>query len=166
VLTRARQGTTTVGFAFTHLLKHPPAAFLVYLAIAKLHRSGGLGSKLFEYAWRTAEGVAAGRGNELLGVAWEIDDPQRAPDEAERERRVRRRAFFTRLGGEPFSGAYIQPPVNGPKPVPMLLMWRGTPGRASPPMQNLVRAIYFEKYGAANGIPGETLEDLLGRLST
>ena len=163
VLTRARRAEATVGFAVTHLLKRPAAAFLVYLAVARQLRGGGIGSSLFEFAWRAAERIAAGRGIDLLGMTWEIDDPERAPDATERQRRVKRREFFTRLGGERLAAAYYQPPVNGPTPVPMLLMWRGRPERASPPVRDLVRAIYFEKYGAANGVPAETLEALLER---
>jgi GNAT superfamily N-acetyltransferase len=164
VLTRARRAETTVAFAVTHLLKRPPTAFLVYLAVAKEQRGGGIGSTLFEHAWSTAERVAAGRGSDLLGMIWEIDDPERAPDDPERQRRVKRREFFMRLGGTPLAAAYLQPPVNGPAPVPMRLMWRGRPGRVSPPVQDLVRAIYFEKYGAANGIAAATLEGLLERV--
>jgi GNAT superfamily N-acetyltransferase len=162
VLTRARRAATgTVGFAVTHLLKQPPAAFLVYLAVAKQERGGGIGSQLFEYAWSTAERAAAERGRDLLGVTWEIDDPDRAPNVAEREHRVRRRNFFAHLGGAPLGVAYLQPPVNGPAPVPMRLMWRGKQGRATPDIHALVRAIYFEKYGAANGVRKATLDRLL-----
>jgi GNAT superfamily N-acetyltransferase len=161
VLTRARQPAGTIGFAVTHLLKQPPAAFLVYLAVARQARGGGIGSRLFEYAWSTAERAAAERGYELLGVTWEIDDPDRAPNAAEREHRVTRRNFFARLGGAPLAVAYLQPPVNGPVPVPMRLMWRGKAGQPSPDVRALVRAIYFEKYGAANGVRTETLERLL-----
>ena len=164
VLTRARQGAATIGFTVTHLLKHPPAAFLIYLAVAAKQRGGGIGSRLFEHAWITAQSVAALRGSELLGMTWEIDDPELAPDDAERQRRVRRSEFFRRLGGVPLPGAYFQPPVNGPKPVPMLLMWRGKPGRSTPPVADLVRAIYFEKYGAANGIAAGILEALFKRV--
>ena len=160
VLTRARQDAATVGFAVTHLLRRPPAAFLVYLAVARERRGGGIGGELFEHAWRTAERTAAGRGSNLLGMTWEIDDPERASDAAERQRRVKRRRFFERLGGAALAVEYVQPPVNGPMPVPMLLMWRGRP---APPVSDLVRAIYFEKYGAANGIPIATLEALLER---
>jgi len=163
-LTRARHAAATVGFAVTHLLKRPAAAFLVYLAVDAQHRSGGIGSRLFEHAWSTAETAAARRGSELLGMIWEIDDPQRATDDAERKRRERRREFFMRLGGTPLPAAYQQPPVNGPEPVPMLLMWRGKPGRARPPVPELVRAVYFEKYGAANAIPAEVLESLFKKV--
>lgn len=164
VLARARRTTATVGFAVTHLLQHPPTAFLVYLAVATQQRGSGIGSRLFEYAWSTAQRVAAGRGIGLLGMTWEIDDPERAPEGAERQRRVKRRQFFARLGGEPLAVRYFQPPVNGPAAVPMLLMWRGKPGTASPEVAELVRAIYFEKYGAANGVPAATLDRLLTRV--
>lgn len=164
VLARARLAAGTVGFAVTHLLERPPAAFLVYLAIAKPYRGGGIGSRLFEYAWSTAERAVAGRGIDLLGMAWEIDDPARTTEDAERQRRLRRQEFFARLGGKPLAVRYFQPPVNGPTAVPMLLLWRGRPGTASPQVGELVRAIYFEKYGAANGIPAATLEELLQRV--
>jgi GNAT superfamily N-acetyltransferase len=163
ILTRARLAAATVGFAVTHLLERPPVAFLVYLAVATQHRGGGIGSQLFEYAWSTAERAAAGRELDLLGMTWEIDDPELAPEGPERQRRLQRRRFFERLGGEPLRVTYLQPPVNGPA-VPMLLLWRGKSGRARPKVAELVRAIYFEKYGAANRIPSVTLDGLLKRV--
>jgi len=164
VLTRARHDATTVGFAVTHLLRSPAAAFLVYLAVAPQERGAGIGRELFESAWNSAQRAAAGRGIEVIGMVWEIDDPDLAQDGAERQRRAKRRNFFTRLGGNSLPVAYLQPPINGPSPVPMLLMWRAKPGAAPPQIADLVRAIYCEKYGAANGLPAETLEPLIDRV--
>src|SRR5262245_40120202 len=87
---RARQGSETIGFATAHLLRSPPASFLVYLAVSKEHRNLGLGPKLFEEAMRGGS----------TGVVWEVDHPDHAPSPEERTVRERRIAFFERSGGK------------------------------------------------------------------
>jgi len=144
---RARRDSETVGFATTHHLVEPNATFLVYLAVAPEQREHGLGRALFEEAAR----------NTPL-VVWEIDPPEHATTSADRAIRERRQAFFRRLGGETVLSTYVQPPVSG-REVPMLLMARGP--IADP--KALVRAVYFEKYGTANGIATEILDRLLRR---
>jgi GNAT superfamily N-acetyltransferase len=164
LLTRARTERTTCGFAVVHLLTHPPVAFLVYLAVSREHRGHGIGSRLFAYTWDQAMRVASTRGRELRGMIWEVDAPAQARTERERRRRLRRIEFFQRLGASALTTNYLQPPVNGPDPVSMMLMYRGTAGQPSPAARDLVHAIYFEKYGAANGVPTATLRRLLERI--
>jgi GNAT superfamily N-acetyltransferase len=161
VLARARAGGTTLGFSVTHILRNPPAAFLVYLAVSPEHRGSGIGGRLFEYSWNASKKLASSVDLMLQGIAWEIDIPEGSETTEEHERRSRRRAFFGRLGGEQLDVNYVQPPVNGPA-VPMLLMWRSAKGML-PQINQLIRAIYYEKYGAANGIRAEILDDLLAR---
>jgi hypothetical protein len=147
---RARKGNETIGLATTHLLKKPAVSFLVYLAVSKAHRNCGLGPILVEE-------VTRGGPAELV---WEVDAPDRASCPEERILRERRIAFFERLGGEVLLSSYRQPPVNGDDAVPMLLMGRGFVG-TSEKLEALVRAIYFEKYAAANGIDRALLERLV-----
>lgn len=150
LVVRARQGSETIGLATTHLLANPPASFLVYLAVSKENRNQGLGPKLFEEVMRDGPKQAV----------WEVDRPDRAPSAEERTLRERRIAFFERLGGKILLGSYYQPPVNGDEAVPMALMARGVVDTPET-IEALVRAMYFEKYGAANGIDRALLERLL-----
>src|SRR4029077_7336843 len=92
---------------------------------------------------------------------WEVDDPETAKTPEEAHRRERRIGFFRRLGGSVLSERYLQPPVNGVEAVPMLLMVKAVPGADTTPPADLIRTIYYEKYGAANGISKETLDHLL-----
>jgi GNAT superfamily N-acetyltransferase len=157
---RARRGDETVGLACVHLLADPAAAFLVYLAVAPPLRGQAIGRAIFEHAFE----IALGRLRAPLGMIWEVDAPALATDAREIERRTRRIGFFRRAGGELLEHAYSQPPLVGGAPVPMRLMLRPAAG-APPPddatVERLVRAIYFEKYGAANGIDERTLRALL-----
>jgi GNAT superfamily N-acetyltransferase len=161
---RARHHGTTVGLATVHLLKRPPAVFLVYVAIADAFRGGGLGRQLVSTAWELAaerlKTDTAGAG----GLIWEVDDPEDPSSEAETGKRQGRVRFFRRLGGEMLSRSYLQPPVDGVAPVPMRLMYRpaaGSPWPSPPEIEALVHAIYFEKYGSVNGISATVLSDLL-----
>jgi GNAT superfamily N-acetyltransferase len=164
---RARTAGETIGMAFAHLLRDPPAIFLVYLAVDPNRRSRHLGTAILSAVDRFGTERLGAVGLESHGMVWEIDDPGSTTDPGELNIRVRRRAFFERAGGRPLDVPYVQPPVDGVTPVPMQLMYR--PGEKSRVPDRagavaLVRAIYFEKYGAMNGIPGPVLDRLLGSL--
>jgi hypothetical protein len=165
IAVRARRGDATVGVATAHVLKAPPAIFLVYLAMAKHARGAGGGRALFECTWQLGAARLNEEGSRAIGMIWEVDDPVEVQDEVERSVRDRRIAFFKRLGGDLLPRDYMQPPVDGVAAVPMRLMYRPAPGGQSvgnPPIEALVRAIYFEKYGAVNHIPADALSRLLG----
>jgi GNAT superfamily N-acetyltransferase len=159
---RARRGETTSGLATTHLLTDPAAVFLIYLAAARTERSHGIGAELFEAAWEMGKDRLRTRGLSPRGLIWEVDPPEAtAEDAANRERRI---AFFRRRGGEILETPYLQPPVDRIAAVPMSLMFRTAEGEAPPAGQEvdaLVRAIYYQKYGAVNGIDQQTLRELL-----
>jgi hypothetical protein len=160
----ARSENETIGLATTHLLKRPPAVFLVYLAIARHWRCNGSGGALLEYVWRTSEERLSDWGLLAVGLIWEVDSPDQPADDRELENRARRIAFFRRHQGQLVSRPYLQPPVNGVAPVPMSLMFRPAEGVATPDqtmIDRLVHAIYFEKYGDTNHIPHDILWRLL-----
>ncbi len=150
-VTRAREHGQTVGFTVVHRLREPTALFLVYLAVVAERRSSGLGRALFGEVDVRSPG----------GVVWEIDRAELAPSDAERQIRERRQRFFESLGGRVVARDYEQPPINGPAPVPMALMACGA--AAEVPTEKLVRALYFEKYAALNGVDPSVLQSLLER---
>ena len=159
---RARHGGTTIGIATTHLLRNPAAGFLVYLAVHRAYQDAGLGGALLEYAWTASIGRLLERGVEPLGMVWEVASPQLSSDPAEVSLRERRISFFRRHAGVLLPRRYVQPPVDGVTPVPMQLMFRACvqmPDEAT--LDALEYAMYFEKYGALNGIPDGVLTRLL-----
>ena len=159
---RVRQHGVTCGLAATHLLKGPAAVFLVYLAVARGARNRGAGGELFELAWQSGATRLHAQGLQPLGLIWEVDSPQ--PTTKEADARQRRIAFFQRHGGKLLRRPYFQPPVGGVTAVPMTLMFRPAKGEEIPTWESvtaLVRSIYFEKYGAFNGIDRSILEKLL-----
>jgi len=164
VAVRARQSANTVGLALAHMLRHPPALFIVYLAVVPELRSRHIGAALFEELWTAGSRSYAARGTPAEGMVWEVDVPERATSEQSLQQGRRRIAFFTRLGGEVLPGGYVQPPVDGTVSVPMHLMFRSARGKLVPDdavRSALVRALYFEKYHGANGIPRAVLQNLL-----
>lgn len=158
-------GDVTIGLATAHLLKNPPSVFLVYLAAAPDQRSGkGVGTRLFFRAWDEGRARLAAEGLKAQGMVWEVDRLDLAASAEEADVRRRRLAFFLRNGGELLPARYLQPPVDGVAPVEMQLMFLPQSGVSAPEstaIRGLIRAIYFEKYGAANGIAGGVLEELL-----
>jgi GNAT superfamily N-acetyltransferase len=164
---RARAGARTIGLAITHMLREPPTLFLIYLAVAPELRSRHIGANLFEKVWTLGSEQYLKWGLRAAGVVWEVDIPERASNNEELQQRRRRIAFFARLGAHLLRWPYVQPPVDGVASVPMHLMFRPAPGGSLPDdsaISALVRAIYFEKYGEANGIPGPLLEKLLPKI--
>jgi hypothetical protein len=153
VAVRAVHDGRTVGLATTQRLVGPDAVFLVYLGLDRAFRGSGLGATLAEATYVLSATPTS------LGMVWEVDDPDMlvSPEElVVRQRRVR---FFSRLGGRIMDTPYRQPPVDGVRSVQMRLMWRG----AGDLPAGVVTAIYFQKYGAVNGIPAPILEELLTR---
>jgi GNAT superfamily N-acetyltransferase len=163
---RARCEDRTVGIATTHLLLNPAAAFLVYLAVHKEERGTGIGGALFEFVWSISLSRLRERGSGGIGMVWEVDPPGVIDDPVEAAARDRRIEFFRRHGGVTLLPSYFQPPLADGPPVPMQLMFRAPANHPIPDSavtKELVAAIYFEKYGAANGIPHGTLTALLSR---
>jgi GNAT superfamily N-acetyltransferase len=166
VAVRARNGVRTIGLALAHMLRHPPVLFVVYLAVVPEFRSRHIGAALFEELWTAGSRSYATRGTQAEGMVWEVDIPERATSEQGLQQGRRRIAFFTRLSGQVLPGSYVQPPVDGTVSVPMHLMFRPAPGKFLPDdavRSVLVRALYFEKYHGANGIPEAVLQNLLVR---
>jgi len=167
VVVRARQDSNTIGLAVAHMLRHPPVLFMVYLAVAPELRSRHIGAALFEKLWEEGRRRYSDERLKAEGMVCEVDIPERATSELGLQQSRRRIAFFERLGGRLLPTAYFQPPVDGINPVPMYLMFRPAPGRSLPDIaahSAIVRALYFEKYYAANGIPEAVLQHLLNKI--
>jgi hypothetical protein len=162
----ARSNGETIAIATTHLLKNPPAVFLVYLATKKGLRGRGCGGELLEQAWKSGCQTLSERGLPVTGLVAEVDAPDECDDTEEKHVRERRIAFFARHGAELLSREYTQPAVDGRTTVPMRLVFRPAQDfevSDSTFTDALVRAIYLEKYHAANGIAKESLTSLLGQ---
>jgi hypothetical protein len=165
---RARRFGHTMGLATAHVLDNLGVTFLVYLAVDSEWRSKGLGAALFDLVDATGVARLARQGSSPAGIVWELDDPNTGSDEVESEIRRARMRFFEKLGGRLLDVPYVQPPVDGHTLVPMRLMFRPSTGEALPDhaaSAALVRAMYFQKYQAINGIPTELLEGLAAGLS-
>jgi len=164
----ARSDGETIAIATTHLLKDPPAVFLVYLATKKGLRGRGCGGVLLEHAWKTGRQELSEHGSPATGLVAEVDAPEQSDDRQEKHERERRIAFFARHGAELLPRAYTQPAVDGTTTVPMRLVFRPAEGferSDSTFTETLVRAIYLEKYHGANGIAKEPLISLLGAVN-
>jgi hypothetical protein len=161
---RLRVGGRTIGLATTHLLTDPPAVFLVYLAVSTSERNRGGGGRLLQAAWESGEKSLGVKGMQSLGMILEIDPPD--PTAADASTRLQRLSFFQRHGARLLARTYCQPPLAGGSPVVMALMFGPAHGQSMPDdktIDALVRAMYLEKYGAANGIARPVLESLLKR---
>ena len=138
--------THTVGFAVIHHIRKPNIDFLVYLAVSRPMRGQGVGSLLISMMKNP--------------IVTEVDDPDTAETSDEREVRLRRICFFEKHGFRQFKKGYWQPQASlGKNPVQMILMLKGFIPYAS---EDVVKAIYYQKYEAMNSIPSDQLQKLLG----
>lgn len=162
---RMRWDGRTMGLAATHLLTSSSAAFLVYLAIASGFQGKRLGHVMFSHtAAASLDHLSAGASHPPIGVIWEVDSLSAAPDARQQEVRQRRIRFFESLGGRVLGRPYWQPPLDGGPPVPMSLMFKPREEQDQlddATIEALVKAMYFEKYGAMNGIDQRALEECL-----
>jgi len=107
----ASLGDLVVGFTITCRFVGSDAALLEYMAVARSHRSRGIGRLLFQ-ATAQSELIA---GRFLLA---EVDsDKKPSPN---RETNTRRKQFYRGLGGREIELLdYIMPPVSTATPPPM-----------------------------------------------
>jgi len=164
VMLTAEDAGRTVALAAIHLLREPAVGLLLYLAVAPELRGQRIGSTLLEQAVAVAEERQRQLGREPRGWAAQVEVPELAPTLEERERRRRVLLFFRGHGARPLPCSYLRPPVRGGTPSAARLLHAPAGGlqlrRAE--VEALLRAIYFEKYGAANGVDRRLLLSLLG----
>lgn len=167
IVARARLDEKTIGLATTHLLHNPPNVFLVYLAVSKELQGGQIGTKLFQFIWQASEKKLIEEGLAPAGMVWEIESTMEEYPPEDMAQRQRRLAFYRRLGGEILTNNYCQPPLIGTKPVPLMLIYRPTQANFqadTETIDTLIKAMYFEKYGRANGLSLNQLEELFNDL--
>ena len=163
IVVAAEDDTRTVGLAAVHLLHEPAATLVLYLAVAPELRGQRIGSTLLCHALGLARKKQAELGREPRGWAAQVDLPELAPTHEERELRRRTMLFFRGQGAKPLPCSYVRPPVRGSTPSAARLLHApdgGLPLKREE-VAALLRAIYFEKYGATNGIDPRLLESLL-----
>lgn len=151
----ARRDDEVLGFAIVIRLAGGEACLLEYMAVDVAHRGGGIGSFLFR-----ASVASAGAQTLLLEV--DAEDPA-APDA---EERVRRRAFYRRLGCRQVAGLrYLMPAVTRERPPSMGLFVLREPLPARIPkaeLQSWLECLYVSVYGRSPADPliGEMLAPL------
>jgi GNAT superfamily N-acetyltransferase len=154
----------TVGFAVVHLLRDPAISLLTYLAVAPELRGQRIATTLLEQVVAVAGARHLAAGRKPRGWAVQLELPELAPNEAECDRRRRLQIYLRSRGARTLPCSSARPPVQGGTPDAARLVHAADGGlplkRAD--VQALIHAIYFEKYGAANGVDRRVLEALLG----
>lgn len=159
----AEDDDQTVALAVVHLLERPAVGLLTYLAVTPELQGQRVGGTVLQQVVALAAERQRRRGREPRGWAAEVPLPELAPTQAERERRRRLLLFFRRHGARPLPCSYLLPPLRGGTPTAARLLH--APDGGMPLRRNevaaLLRAIYFEKYGATNGVDERLLASLL-----
>ena len=160
----ARENGKTVGLATIHLLESFPCVFLMVLAVNPHERHHHIGTQLFEYGWTLGCEELNKKGLQPRGYVWEVEKPELAANNVELKERETRITFYKHLGAQILPCNYIMPPVDGTHTIPMHLLFRPAPGFSLPnekDCNDLIRAMYFEKYERVNHIDKDMLLNLL-----
>ncbi len=163
----AKENGKTVGLATVQLLESFPAVYLMLLAVNPHERHKHIGTMLFEYAWQYGVEEFAKMGLKPKGFVWEVEKPERASSEKERQERQDRIDFYKHKGAEILPCAYLMPPIDGIHALPLHIMHRPAPGISftKKDCDNLIKCLYKENYAAANHVPEAMLNALLAEMN-
>ncbi|MDO8648707.1 MAG: GNAT family N-acetyltransferase [Candidatus Peregrinibacteria bacterium] len=160
----ARLGERTVGMASLHLLYDPATVYLISIAISPEERKHHIGSFLFDYAWESGAAKLRQTQKEPIGMVWEVERPELANTQEEKQQRERRIQFYESHGGQILPCNYFLPPLQGTDAIPMYLMFRPAKKNQLMDKKNimaLVHSMYLQNYNAMNGISLSVLMPLL-----
>lgn len=149
--------------ATAHFLEDVQVGFVVYLLVNPLVQSRGIGAQSLAYVEAALEEDARKAGCALRGVVLETEREEEAHTPAERVDCQRRLRFFARHGYERLAGVtYVQPPLTPDceSAVPLHLLMKRFPGHwagTEQEIRDVIRSMYRNKYGKANGIAHEVL---------
>ncbi|KAA9024362.1 GNAT family N-acetyltransferase [Niallia endozanthoxylica] len=159
-----------VSFATAHYLAEVNCGFIVYLGTDPHERSKGLGSQALgtieEYLNQDA--ILAGKGS-IRAFVLETEKQESANSEEERETCLKRDYFYKRNGYKTYKGIdYIQPPLNGGNeaiPLKLNIKKKQQTDFSRDEAQELIYAMYDQKYCLVNRIPTIVLNDCLKEMS-
>jgi GNAT superfamily N-acetyltransferase len=156
-------GDELLSFVTAHYLAEVNIGFIVYIATNPLIRNKGLGArtltKMEELLKKDAETVGESR---LRAVILETERKADAITKVEMEHCLKRERFFQRNGYKTLKEKhYLQPPLHkNEKSVPLNL-WIKQFEVEVKDIENLIQAIYREKYFKVNGIDESVLASCL-----
>jgi GNAT superfamily N-acetyltransferase len=121
----AMDGGVVVGGAMFSLLRRSGLGFVSYIFTAADTRGQGVGTWTYRRLVGALGADAAQNRQPLQGVIFEVEREELAETAGEREERIRRLRFFTRMGARILTGLdYLQPPLHaGDAPLRMHLLF-------------------------------------------
>lgn len=151
-------------FVTSHYLADINFGYIVYIAADPKERGKGLGKQTLLKIEELLSLDARNAGHPtLLGIFLETERDVGAENEEEYKENVNRLQFFNHNGYSPIKDyPYVQPPLyNGQTPVPLYLAFKPLTEVDELPYEQVVRAIYYEKYYKMNKISLNILEDCM-----
>jgi ribosomal protein S18 acetylase RimI-like enzyme len=154
------------GFAIVRRLTGCRDAVLEYLAVDAALRNIGFGGRILRYLRRE---LAAPAEAAISGLLFEVERPEDARNDEDRELRERRVDFYRRNGATVLTaaGRYRSPATNQQGTLTYLLMWLPIASDAVPPQGQTLRAclsaMLVETYGLAED--HELVRDAVTRIA-
>jgi hypothetical protein len=169
-VTAAMDGEAVVGGAMFTFLGRTSVGLLSYIFTGSERRGNGIGTWLYDRVVSVLRADATRRNRSLRGLVSEVEREDLAALPSEREERIRRLRFFTRVGARILAGVnYLQPPLHsGEEPLPMYLMFdavgSGRPTLSSRRVLALVADIYRVAYVNGAGLSEYAVQECLERV--
>lgn len=151
-------------FSTAHYLAKVNSGYIVYIAADPKERGKGLGKQTLLKMEKLLKEDAVHAGYpSLKGIFLETEREIDAQNEEEYKETINRLQFFNHLGFSPIKGyQYVQPPLyTGQTPVPLYLAFKKLTRGEDINYDQVVKAIYHEKYHKMNKISSTVLDECI-----
>lgn len=138
-----------LGFAYLGFFEIDAQSTFVgfmFFAVEPTHRGHGIGAEVYRKVYHYSIDACQRLGRTMLGLIYEVERPELAENDQDRNVREHRLAFYERMGGKVLKGIeYVQPSLGeGKNPVPLHLMVHPGPEGCSLSAHELHR-VFMEK---------------------
>jgi GNAT superfamily N-acetyltransferase len=130
---------------------------MIHLSIIATHqerRGQGLGAALMTLTMDMGQRWFADRGQNCIGMVWEVERIEAARTETERAVRQKRVAFYEKAGGQ-LIGDFTLPPLRPGQPaLDLTVMYRPASAHMPIPITEIVETVCREAYTLPDDHPG------------
>lgn len=163
------EGEELVSFATGHYLAEVNAGFIVYIVTNPLARSKGVGTRTLKRLEELLNQDAVSAGNQSVNtIVLETETEEMVHTDEEKEKCIKRSQFFKKNNYKPYTRInYVQPPLHSEEnDVPLNLFYKRHHQNQiiEREMNDVIKAIYKEKYSMVNQIDENILKRSLEKM--
>lgn len=163
------EGEDLVSFATGHYLADVNSGFIVYIVTNPKAQSKGVGTRTLEKLEELLNQDAVSAGNPSINtIVLETETEEMAHTDEEKENCIKRSKFFKKNNYKRNTRiSYVQPPLHSEEnDVPLNLLYKRHHQNQviEEDINDVIKALYKEKYSLVNQIDGKILKRLLEKM--